>query len=270
MARKLIAVLAFLLLFGATACGGDDGGSSDESAEDSSQDEGSDDEASDDEADDEDAEAAEEDYVDEVTEICFDWWTDILEAGRDDDESSDLITVQLGLTEDMVDDIDELEVPEGLEEDVDELREVLDDQVDTAEELAGIGDLSDEQSEQLRDSVDDTEAAFEDVGAECEMGRSEEDLEGEDPTTTEPTEDDPLSTVPVIEAQTPESFIVEYGTVPEFDALADACYEGDLTACDQLYSDTPVSESPNSYEGYGASCGGRRTEELAGTCAQGL
>lgn len=44
------------------------------------------------------------------------------------------------------------------------------------------------------------------------------------------------------------------GDNAEFDALADSCFEGNMTACDDLYIDTPVG-SP--YEAYAKTCGGR-------------
>jgi len=65
----------------------------------------------------------------------------------------------------------------------------------------------------------------------------------------------------------PSDFIDEYGTVPRFDALADSCFGGDFDDCNQLYTVTPISPSTNSYEGYGATCGGRLAEESPGTCA---
>ena len=40
-----------------------------------------------------------------------------------------------------------------------------------------------------------------------------------------------------------------------------------MAACDQLYAQTPIEESTNSYEGYGATCGGRLDTEQPGSCA---
>ena len=54
--------------------------------------------------------------------------------------------------------------------------------------------------------------------------------------------------------------------MPRFDALADSCFGGVYEDCNQLYSVTPISPSTNSYEGYGATCGGRLAEESPGTC----
>lgn len=69
------------------------------------------------------------------------------------------------------------------------------------------------------------------------------------------------------EPQDPASFIPDYGSEPEFDALADGCFAGDLADCDQLYAITPIDDSTNSYEGYGATCGGRLEQEAPGTCS---
>jgi len=65
----------------------------------------------------------------------------------------------------------------------------------------------------------------------------------------------------------PDDFIPEYGSNGAFDSLADSCFSGDFTDCDGLYRQTPVSPSTNSYEGYGATCGGRLAEEQPGICA---
>ena len=67
----------------------------------------------------------------------------------------------------------------------------------------------------------------------------------------------------------PSDFIPEYGTDPAFDELADACFDGELAACDELYEVSPVSELTNSYEGYAATCGGRLPESLY-TCVSQL
>lgn len=54
---------------------------------------------------------------------------------------------------------------------------------------------------------------------------------------------------------------------PEFEATYDDdaqdCYDGDLGACDDLYSQTPVGSL---YEWLGSTCGGRSEQEMYGTC----
>ena len=51
------------------------------------------------------------------------------------------------------------------------------------------------------------------------------------------------------------------GDDPELDALAQDCFDGDFSACDQLFFESPVDSD---YEAYGDSCGGRN--EPAGRC----
>ena len=51
------------------------------------------------------------------------------------------------------------------------------------------------------------------------------------------------------------------GDDPELDALAQDCFDGDFSACDQLFFESPVDSD---YEAYGDSCGGRN--EPAGLC----
>lgn len=62
----------------------------------------------------------------------------------------------------------------------------------------------------------------------------------------------------------------DLGDDPDLDALADACFEGDLVACDVLYLQSPT-DSP--YEEYGDTCGGRQeagTDQLCGLGTDGV
>jgi hypothetical protein len=45
------------------------------------------------------------------------------------------------------------------------------------------------------------------------------------------------------------------GRDPELNALAQACYEGELEACDELYRESPAGSD---YETYGDTCAGRQ------------
>lgn len=67
--------------------------------------------------------------------------------------------------------------------------------------------------------------------------------DGEDGEVPEPTSPDGL------------------GDDPELDALAQDCFDGDFSACDQLFFESPVESD---YEAYGDSCGGRN--EPGGLC----
>jgi hypothetical protein len=62
--------------------------------------------------------------------------------------------------------------------------------------------------------------------------------------TSEPTGDD---------AQPPD----DLGDDSDLDALAEACFEGDLVACDHLYLRSPIASA---YESYGDTCAGRQAE----------
>ena len=63
----------------------------------------------------------------------------------------------------------------------------------------------------------------------------------------------------------PEEVVDPSEEDPEFAALADGCFDGDYAQCDQLYQDTPVGST---YETYGATCGGRLVDtEVRGGCA---
>jgi hypothetical protein len=52
---------------------------------------------------------------------------------------------------------------------------------------------------------------------------------------------------------------------PEFDDLAQSCYEGDMRSCDQLFNETPVGSD---YEAYGDTCGGRWPISARPSCTQ--
>ena len=53
----------------------------------------------------------------------------------------------------------------------------------------------------------------------------------------------------------------------EFDAAAADCSDGDMSACDDLYWQTPVDDF---YEWFGSSCAGRVDHELSGGCVDEL
>jgi hypothetical protein len=56
----------------------------------------------------------------------------------------------------------------------------------------------------------------------------------------------------------------DLGDDAELNALAHQCFEGDMTACEDLYFSSPF-DSP--YEDYGVSCGGRIPEGAPGPCS---
>ncbi len=58
-----------------------------------------------------------------------------------------------------------------------------------------------------------------------------------------------------------------YGDDPDLDALWDACDEGDMASCDDLYWSTGVGTE---YEAFGETCGNRVTEPVYGACVVAL
>lgn len=62
----------------------------------------------------------------------------------------------------------------------------------------------------------------------------------------------PIGGVPA--AADPRAVIPEYGSDPMFDALADACEQGEMQACDDLFIESPLGSG---YEAYGDTCGQR-------------
>lgn len=69
----------------------------------------------------------------------------------------------------------------------------------------------------------------------------------EEPQPTEPAPTEPPTTEPS----------------PDLGALRDDCAAGDLSACDDLFTE---SESGSDDEAFGSSCGGRSLEPLDGAC----
>lgn len=157
----------------------------------------------------------------------------------------------------------------------------IDDQIDTIEDdlddaateddqraaLQNVAEAYEDGENDQADLADEVQDELGDFAEECDIDEDEfavaptttttETTEPPD-TTTETTEDGGGTTLP------PESGpdILAREEVPadiaaEFADLADACFEGDMEACDTLYDSTPVDSSD---EAYGATCGGRIAE----------
>ncbi|MFV0308204.1 MAG: hypothetical protein ACK5OX_10730 [Desertimonas sp.] len=86
-------------------------------------------------------------------------------------------------------------------------------------------------------------------------------LAGAGAGTVTAASDSSTATPPGTGAPTPPDGL---GDNPTFDALAQACFGGDLGSCDDLYWRTDVGSA---YEEYGATCGGRVAERISGDCA---
>jgi hypothetical protein len=57
----------------------------------------------------------------------------------------------------------------------------------------------------------------------------------------------------------------DLGDEARFDRLADECFDGDPSSCDDLYNESDLGSD---YEEYGATCGGRTEDGQGGGCAE--
>jgi len=65
-----------------------------------------------------------------------------------------------------------------------------------------------------------------------------------------------------VEVPEPDEF-ADLGDDPQLDALAEECFDGDPSSCDDLYRDSDVGSD---YEEYGGTCGGRTGSGQLGGC----
>ena len=258
---RWIGLLLFgLLAFVAVGCGGDDS-SGDEEGSDA---------------------LDEEQFVSEFDEICLDVSADLdaLDTPENNEELAEQANEAIDIASDGLDEMAALTPPADLADDVDDLNVVLSDRIDLFTELQqaaedddddAINDLADENAE-LESQADEL---GEDIGLDCFADDdssddfSDDSSDFSDDFSSDLSDDfssDFSDDAALGEAVEPSDFIPEYGTEAQFDSLADNCFAGDLAACDQLYAQTPISDLDNSYEGYGATCGGRLPEEQPGQC----
>ena len=275
-----------MLALAAAGCGGDDAEPSEEPSDESSEEssEGS----------------SDEEFADEFDEVCesfadelADIQTRFGELESDDYQGAAELTVEAGeVLADGIDELEEIEVPDDLQDEVDELLELLDDRVELGEDLAEA--LEDEDDEAIGEIVDegdgldeDLDSISEELGVECyrnddesdssddfsdssdDFSDSSDDFSDDFSDSSDDFSDDSSDEAELGEPMSPGEVIPEYGTVDRdarFDGLADSCYAGDLGDCDRLYQLTPPSDSIFSYEGYGATCGGRLPNEDPGNC----
>jgi hypothetical protein len=258
---RWIGLLLFgLLAFVAVGCGGDDS-SGDEEGSDA---------------------LDEEQFVSEFDEICLDVSADLdaLDTPENNEELAEQANEAIDIASDGLDEMAALTPPADLADDVDDLNVVLSNRIDLFTELQqaaedddddAINDLADENAE-LESQADEL---GEDIGLDCFADDdssddfSDDSSDFSDDSSSDFSDDfssDFSDDAALGEAVEPSDFIPEYGTEAQFDSLADNCFAGDLAACDQLYAQTPISDLDNSYEGYGATCGGRLAEEQPGQC----
>jgi len=260
-------LLLLVIVLVAASCGGDDGGSSEEGT-----DAGSDDSAA----------ISEDDWVDEVSDLCGDWSEEVDEVdGADADDVADLAQS----TERFGEDIEDLGEPEDIADEADEFVDVLGDVADFLDALAeAVDDFEVPDSDDVQAGNEASDALVElgeDLDLDCDLtvldGSNDDDDFGGDASSdfsddasddfSDDFSDDAGGGFPG-DALDPSVFITEFGSDPTFDQFAVDCFEGDFAACDQLYLDSPIDESIASYEGYGATCGGRLPEEQPNQCVQ--
>ena len=88
------------------------------------------------------------------------------------------------------------------------------------------------------------------------------------PSTREPDEETDRESDAAESAPPEQTFLNDaYGDDPYLDSLYDACADGDLVACDDLYWSTPPGSE---YETFAASCGSTDERFLAGNCVAGV
>jgi len=272
MRRNWLSLLGLLmvLVLGAAACGGDDGGG----GESSSSSGNSEEESSDDTV-------PEDEWAEEAASLCEDWAE---EFGELDGSDGDEVTEFSETTATFAEEVEGLGEPRGIGDEasafVDAVTELGDVLAQAGEELEEDDEISDETDEAGPEATDAVLEAAEDLELDCDLSILESDSSDDltsdfsDDTSSDFSDDfssdfsDDFSDDPVDagEALDPTIFIPEYGTDPELDALADDCYNGDFAACDGVYLQSPPSDSTGSYEGYGATCGGRLAEENPGAC----
>jgi hypothetical protein len=251
-----------------------------------------------------DSEVSEDEFIDEFDSVCEDLndelddiEADVGDLEDDDVEGVDDLVEEAGeVFSDGIDELSEIDPPEDLQDDVEELLGLLRDRAEVSDDLTeALDDVDSEAIEDAFDEIEELDADIqdvsEDIGLECYPGDEESDDISDDlsdstgdfsddfsdssddfsdDVSDDFSDDFSDSLGDLGEPVPPSDVIPEYGTVDRdarFDGLADSCYAGDLNDCDRLYNLTPVSPSINSYEGYGATCGGRLAQEEPGTCA---
>jgi hypothetical protein len=153
---------------------------------------------------------------------------------------------------------------DGLEDALDTANELAESAAD-GEQLDAVNEVRNVLADGSTEADEAVEAIQDELGASAEGCDIDEDEFAQAPTTTAaPT----TSAPPTTEAPSTTGTTVEDGDAvqvnarepvpgdiaPEFAALAQACFDGDMTACDELFNTTPAGSVD---EAYGDACGGR-------------
>ena len=216
-----------------------------------------------------------DDLADQGTDACDDFF-DSLEDIEDDFDLDDVESF-----EDDLDDDEQEEVAAAIDSARSDLNDALsgiqpeDDADDWADLVADLDQgieelfdalLADDDIDDAAEDLDDvSDALLEDFEVECGgSGMTEPEPEPEPTTTTTIEIDPPTTTAPPsgnFTAPVPPGDFAD----PEEAALAEACYQGDMASCDDLWLTSPVGSEE---EAYAESCGGRTTEDLSNDCEE--
>lgn len=169
----------------------------------------------------------------------------------------------------------DLATEDGLQDMVDTANDLA-DEAEGDEQLDAVDAVGEELAEADPEDWQDTfEVIDDELGRffrECDVDL-EEPEEPETTTTSRPSTTRPSapttapdgSGTPTDEIAVNARTDVPADTAAEFEEAAQACFEGDMAACDQLYQSTPLGSVE---EAYGATCGGRLSSPAPGRCQE--
>ena len=255
-------LLLTILALVAAGCGGDDGGGGGGGGGSSSASGNAE----------EEAEPLDEDeFVEQVSEICTESEEEVLEIQEEADiqpgdfeESAEASGEIIESLEASLEGLEAITPPDDLAEDYETLlATVEEDFIGSVEDLQAAAEEEDEDAftdaqEELDDVKADITDLEEDLGIECGEGDASEDLSDDLSSDFSSDFSDDLSSDFSDDAGTavePAVAIPEYGSVGVLDDAADACFGGDFETCDQLY----IQADPGTgYRDYGDSCAGRQ------------
>ena len=167
---------------------------------------------------------------------------------------------------------EQIEDGDDIDEQIDTIEDDLGDSAEEGEQRDAVEEVAEAYEDTDNDQADLAEEVQDELGAFAEECGIDEDEFAVAPTTTTTTTTEPPETTETTEPPEETTLPPEEGpvvlaraTVPsdiaaEFVDLANACFNGDMEACDTLYDTTPIDSVD---ETYGLTCGGRIAEEEA-------
>jgi hypothetical protein len=252
MMRRLLALLAVAVLFLA-GCGDDGGGSTDTGSASGTAEttEGPEDTEPPETEPEEEAMALDE-WAEEADAICAESSDAIDELGEPQsaEEMVDLLPELIEIAEGELEAIDELGLPDESADAAEELLDIRREQLDLIQGAVDAIDEGDDPEEVMTDLLTAAEA-MDDEAADLADELGLEECGPESGGTTEPTTPDTMGT---------DGEPFTYGDDPDLDALWDACEDGDMASCDELFFASPIDSE---YELFGNTCGDLFTEDEA-------